>query len=170
LKQRIQQNLKDALKGKRKIELSTLRLVLASILNREKEKRYKIAKEKPELEEKELEKESQLTDEEIIKVVFSETKKRKEAIESFEKGGRTDLVEKEKKELEVLQKYLPEQISEQEIKRMAEQVIKEIGAKDLKDMGKVMGNLIPKMKERAEGSVVSKVVKELLTGGEAAET
>jgi len=170
LKQRIQQNLKDALKGKRKIELSTLRLVLASILNREKEKRYKIAKEKPELEEKELEKESQLTDEEIIKVVFSETKKRKEAIESFEKGGRTDLVEKEKKELEVLQKYLPEQISEQEIKRMAEQVIKEIGAKDLKDMGKVIGNLIPKVKGRAEGSAVSKVVRELLTGGKAKET
>ena len=170
MKQRIQQNLKDALKGKRKIELSTLRLVLASILNREKEKRYKIAKEKPELEEKELEKESQLTDEEIIKVVFSETKKRKEAIESFEKGGRTDLVEKEKKELEVLQKYLPEQISEQEIKRMAEQVIKEIGAKDLKDMGKVIENLIPKVKGRAEGSAVSKVVRELLTGGKAKET
>jgi len=170
LKQRIQQNLKDALKEKREIELSTLRLVLALILNREKEKRYKIAKEKPGLEEKELEKESQLTDEEIIKVVFSETKKRKDAIVEFEKGGRTDLVEQGKKEIEILRKYLPEQPSEEEIKKLARETIKQIGAKDMKDMGRVMGNLMPKVEGRTEGGTVSKIVKELLTGGEAKET
>lgn len=163
LKQKIQQALKEALKAKREIELSTLRLLLASILNKEKEKRYRIAKEKPELKEKELEKESQLTDEEIIEVVFSETKKRKESIEEFKKGGRADLVEKEKAEAKVLQKYLPEQLSEKEIEKIAKEAIEKVGVESTKDIGKVMGALMPKLKGKADGSVASRIVKELLT-------
>ncbi len=106
LKFKIQDDLKSALKEKREIKLSVLRMLSAAIFNREIDKRTRIWKEKPELSAEELKKESQLTDEEIIKVISSEIKKRKEAILLFEKGKREDLVKKEKKEMEVLEKYL----------------------------------------------------------------
>lgn len=163
LKTKIQQDLKTALKKKEELESLVLRLLLAAILNREKEKRYKLSKTKPELSGEELEKESQLIDEEVIEVISSEIKKRKEAILEFEKGQRQDLVEKEKKEMEILQKYLPEQLSGEEIKKLAKEAIEKIGASEIKDMGKIMAELMPKVKGRAEGSLVSKIVKELLT-------
>lgn len=163
LKEKIQEDLKRALKEKRKVAISTLRMLNAAIINQEKKKRYKLSKEKPDLKVENLEKESQLTDEEIQEVVFSEVKKRKEAISEFEKGKRMDLVQKEKKEMEILKKYLPELLSEEEIKNLAKETIKELGAESLKDMGKVMGQLMPKIKNRADGSLVSKIVKELLT-------
>ena len=163
LKQKIQEDFKKFLKGKKEIEVSTLRMLKAAIFNREKEKRYKLSKEKPDLKEKDLEKESQLTDEEIVQVIFSEIKKRKESILLFEKGKREDLVEKEKEEIKILEKYLPEQLSAEEIKKMAKEVIKKTGAREPKDMGKVMGHLMPKLKGKAEGGLVSKIVKELLT-------
>jgi hypothetical protein len=163
LKQKIQEDFKKFLKEKKEIEVSTLRMLNSAIFNKEKEKRYKLSQEKPDLKEKELEKESQLTDEEIVQVVFSEIKKRKESILLFEKGKREDLAKKEKKEMEVLKKYLPEQLSEEEIKKMAKEIITKIGAKEPKDMGKVMGQLMPKLKGKAEGGLVSKIVKELLT-------
>lgn len=162
LKEKIQKDLIEAMKGKREIEVSTLRLLLNSIFLREKEKRYKIAKKEPEKGKEELEKESQLTDEEIIKVIFSEVKKRKEAIEEFEKGKREDLAKKERKEIEILKKYLPELLSEKEIEKMAKEVIEKIGAVGIKDMGKVMGQLMPRLKGKAEGALVSKIVKGLL--------
>ena len=163
LKEKIQKDLIGAMKGKREVEISVLRLLLNSIFNREKEKRYKIAKENPEKKKDELEKESQLTDGEINQVTFSEIKKRKESIVEFERGKRMDLVKKEKEEMEILKKYLPEQFSAEEIKKMAKEVIEKIGAKSPKDMGKVMGSLMPKLKGKAEGSSVSKIVKELLS-------
>jgi len=163
LKEKIQKDLIGAMKGKREVEISVLRLLLNSIFNREKEKRYKIAKENPEKKKDELEKESQLTDGEINQVIFSEIKKRKESIFEFERGKRMDLVKKEKEEMEILKKYLPEQFSAEEIKKMAKEVIEKIGAKSPKDMGKVMGSLMPKLKGKAEGSLVSKIVKELLS-------
>jgi hypothetical protein len=162
LKIKIQEDFKKFLKEKKEIEVSTLRMLNAAIFNKEKEKRYKLSQEKPDLKEKDLEKESQLTDEEIIQVVFSEVKKRKESILLFEKGKRGDLVEKEEREIEILKKYLPEQMSEEEIKKMAKEVIKKIGAKEPKDMGRVMGQLMPKLKGKAEGGLVNKIVKELL--------
>ena len=163
LKEKIQEDFKKFLKEKKEIEVSTLRMLKAAIFNREKEKRYKLSKEKPDLKEKDLEKESQLTDEEIVQVIFSEIKKRKESILLFEKGKREDLVEKEKEEIKILEKYLPEQLSAEEIKKMAKEVIKKTGAREPKDMGKVMGHLMPKLKGKAEGGLVSKIVKELLT-------
>jgi len=163
LKEKIQQDFKNALKERREIEVSTLRMLQAAIVNREKIKRYKLSKENPKLTEKELEKESRLTDEEIQEVIFSEVRKRKESISEFEKGKRTDLVEKEKKELEILKKYLPQLLSEEEIRKLAQEAIKEVGAESMKDMGKVMGKLMPKVKGKTEGSIVSKIVKELLT-------
>ena len=163
LKKKIKAELKEALKGKKETEISTLRMLLASVLNKEKEKRYRLTKEKPELKEGELEKESQLTDEEIVEVIFSEVKKRKEAIVEFKKGEREDLAEKEKKEMEVLKKYLPEQLSEQDIKKLAQEVIKKANITSPKDMGRVMAGLMPKVKGKADGGQVSRIVRELLS-------
>jgi len=162
LKEKIEQDLNEAVKKKYEVNSLVLRQLLAVILNKEKEKRFKINKEKSEISEEDLGEESRLTDEEIIEVIFSEVKKGKEAISEFEKGERRDLVEKEKKELEILQKYLPEQLLEEEIEELAKETIERIGAKEAKDMGKVMTELIPQVKGRAEGGVVSKIVKELL--------
>lgn len=153
LKQTIQKDLFQAVKEGDEITRSTLRLLLAGILNKEKEKKYKTSKE-------------ELTDEEIIEIVFSEIKKRKEAIVEYERGGRKDLADKEKAELEVLQKYLPEQLSEQELKKIVKEAIEKVGAKEIKDIGKVMAEIMPKVKGRADGSQVSKIVKELLTPNE----
>jgi uncharacterized protein YqeY len=162
LKEKIQEDFKKALKGKREIELSTLRMLSAAIFNKEKEKRYKLSQEKPDLSGEELEKGSQLTDDEVIEVVSSEVKKRKEAISEFEKGEREDLVRKEKEELKILQKYLPEQLSKEEIESLAKETIEKVGAKELKDMGRVMGELMPKLKGKTDGNEVSNIVKELL--------
>lgn len=162
LKQKIQEDLKTALMEKRELELSVLRMLTSAVTNKEKEKRYKKSRENPESTESELEKESQLTDEEIMEVISSEVKKRKEALLLFEKGNRQDLAEKEKKEAGVLQKYLPEQISEEEIRNLAKEAVAKTGAKDAKDMGRVMAELMPKVKGRADGSLVSKIIKELL--------
>ena len=163
LKKEIQQNLKEALKGREELISSVLRLLSAAILNKEKEKRYKLSKQKPDFNEKELEKESQLTDEETIQVVMSEIKKRKESILQFERGGRRELAKKEKKEIETLKKYMPEQLSEEEIRELVKKTIEEIGVKGVKEMGKVMAEIMPKVKGRAEGGTVTKIVKELLT-------
>ncbi len=162
LKEKITADVKKALKEKGSVEVSTLRMLQAAILNKEKEKRAKLAKGKEEIKEEELAKESQLTDEEIIEVVSSEIKKRKESILEFEKGNREDLVAKEKKEIEILEKYLPEQLSEEEIKKLTKEIIDKTEASGPKDMGKVMGELMPKVKGKAEGGMVSRIVKELL--------
>ena len=178
LKKRIQQDLnstmlrkKEGEEGKsssspfadaRELEVSVLRLINAAVLNKEKEKRYKISKEKPELSGEELEKESQLMDEEIIEVIAFEAKKRKESIELFEKGKREDLAQKEKQELEILQKYLPEQLSEEDLKKLAEEAVEKVGAKEMRDIGKVMQELMPRVKGKADGNQISKIVKELL--------
>lgn len=163
LKIKIEEDFKSALKEKRKTEIATLRMLKAAIFNKEKEKRYKLSQEKPELTGEELEKESQLSDEEVMSVIFSEIKKRKEAILEFQKGEREDLTKKEKAEMKILQSYLPEQLPEKEIKKLAQESIEKIGAKNLKDMGKVMSELMPKLKGKAEGSLTSKIVKELLS-------
>ncbi len=163
LKERILQDLNIAIKEEKKLEALVLRQLSAAFLNKEKEKRFKLTKEKPDISEKDLVKESRLeTDEEIVEVISSEAKKRKEAILEFEKGERQDLAEKEKKELEILQKYLPEQLSEEEIKKLVKEAIKKVGAKEIKDTGKVMAQLMSQVKGKADGSQVGKIVKELL--------
>jgi len=163
LKIKIEEDFKSALKEKRKAEIATLRMLKAAIFNKEKEKRYKLSQEKPEFTGEELEKESNFIDEEVMSVIFSEIKKRKEAILEFQKGKREDLTKKEKAEMKILQSYLPEQLPEKEIKKLAQESIEKIGAKNLKDMGKVMSELMPKLRGKAEGSLTSKIVKELLS-------
>lgn len=163
IKQIIQDDLTEAVKKSEEITRSVLRMLLAEILSKEKEKRYKASKEKPDLNEEKLAEKSALTDEEIIEAVFSEVKKRKEAIEGFEKGKREDLAKKEKAEFEILQVYLPEQLPEEEIRKLTKETIEKVGAEGIKDIGKVMGEIMPKVKGKADGSMVSRIVKELLS-------
>lgn len=163
LKEEIKTDLDKALKEREKLILSTLRLLYSVIGNKEIEKRTKIVKRKKDLTEKELIKKSQLQDEEIIQVTLSEIKKRKEAILLYKKGKREDLAQKEEKEIEILEKYLPEQISDEELQKLAKETIEKVGASSLKDMGKVMKELMIKVKGRAEGSKVSQIIKELLS-------
>ena len=145
LKQKIDQDSKKALQNREELILLVLRGVNSAIHNKEIEKKGK-----------------ELTQEEILEILISEVKKRKEAIEGFKRGSRNDLVEKEQKELKILQKYLPEQIKEEEIRKEAQEIIEKIGASNLSDMGRVMSILMPKLKGRAEGGVVSAVVSKLL--------
>lgn len=163
LRTSIQGEIKEALKEHNEVKVGTLRFLFAAIVNKEKEKRYKIAKESPNSTEAELQKKSELSDEEVQQVVAGEAKKRKESIEAFQKGNRQDLVEKEQKELEVLKTYLPEQLSEEEIRKLVQEAVASTSASSPKDMGKVMTALMPKVKGKADGALVSKIVQELLT-------
>ena len=119
---------------------------------------------KTRVKEASVEKRDRLSDDEILKVVISETKKRAEAIELFEKGGRSDLAVREKQEIEILEAYLPPKISDDELNALARAAIDEVGAQDARDFGKVMKVLMPKVTGRSDGSEVSKVVKGLLAG------
>ena len=173
LKEKIQQDLEVALREKQEAALSVLRMLKSEVVNREKEKRYKLTKEKSQAElekmgkeskeAKELETKSQLSDEEIIEVISSQIKKGKESIEAFEKGAREDLAKKERSQIEILRKYLPEQMSEDEIKKIVQEAVKKTGATQIKDMGKVMGIITPQLKGKADMSQVSKLVKEILS-------
>ncbi|MFH1401961.1 MAG: GatB/YqeY domain-containing protein [Parcubacteria group bacterium] len=163
LKVKIQEDLKAALIGKKELDLSVLRMLLAAVNNKETEKKTKIWKEKPETSSEKIQKEAELADKEIFDVISSEIKKRREAIEGFEKGGRKESADKERQELAILQKYLPEQMSEEEIRKIAEEAIKKTGAKEIKDMGKVMGIITSQVKGKADMSIVSQIVKEFLS-------
>lgn len=107
-------------------------------------------------------KREELSDEEIFKIIMTEMKRCQEAIDLFEKGGRGDLASREKQESEILESYLPPKLSDDELTAHAQEAIKEVGAVDPRDMGKVMKALMPKVTGRAEGSQVSRIVKTLL--------
>ncbi|MEI7425114.1 MAG: GatB/YqeY domain-containing protein [Candidatus Staskawiczbacteria bacterium] len=163
LKQKIQVDTTEALKKGEQFILGVLRMLLASILTKEKDKRYKISKDKPDLKEDILIKESELTDEQVIETISSEIKKRKDAIVLYEQGNRPELAEREKKEIEVLKIYLPEQLSEEQLKKIIKESIDKTGAKEMKDMGKVMADLISQVKGKADSGEVSRIIKELLS-------
>ena len=163
LKEKIKQDLEAAVKEKKTEQASVLRMLSAAILNKEKEKRFKLFQEDPDLDEKEINQKSQLDEKEVIGVISSEVKKRKEAAAGFEKGERKEMAEKEKRELEILSKYLPEQMSDQEIIQMAQKVINELGAKEMKDMGQVIKEMMARVAGKAEGGRVSQIVKKLLS-------
>jgi len=144
------------------VTMGTLRMLLSSIANKEIEKRSGIAKQNENMSAEELDEKSQLTDEEVQQVISSEVKKRREAAEAFEKGGRPELAQNEKEEMAVLRKYLPEQLPEEEIRKLVKEAIEQTGAASAKDMGKVMSASMPKVKGRADGNQVNAIVKELL--------
>lgn len=155
LKQKLQEELKQSMLAKDGIKTSTLRLVLSALNYYEIQKTCLPAGRGGAGYE--------ATDEDVLEVITREAKKRKESIEMFQKANRMELVEKETKELNILQTYLPQQISEDEINKLVEEAITQTGAKTIADMGKVMGALMPKVKGKADGSLVSKIVKEKLS-------
>jgi len=159
LRQVIQDDLKICLKEKQEERLSALRLLWDVITKKEKQKIVNLGN----VEESKKEKASWLKDEEIQEIVASSVKKNKEAIIQFKQGGRDDLAEKDEKEIEVLMKYLPEQMGEQEVTILIEKVIQEIQAKNLSDFGKVMGKVMSQAKGKTDGEIVSKIVKEKLS-------
>jgi len=145
LAQKIRTDLEQSMRKEDKRRCLVLRSVLASIRNAE------IAQQKD------------LDDSGILVVIDKEAKMRRESIEAFEKGNRPDLVANEKAELEILLEYLPEQMSREEIAAAARKVISELGATSQKDKGKVMSQLMPQLRGRAQGQEVSDVVSELLS-------
>jgi len=159
LKEKIQNSLKKAMQEKDQLKVSVLRMLMAAIFNKEKGKRVNFSKTE---EAEKLDELSKLTDEETMEVVSSESKKRKDSIEQYCKYNRQDLAEQEKKELEILMKYLPEQMNEEEIRKIVREKINEIGASTPQDTGKVMGALMSQLKGKTEGDIVNKIVQEEL--------
>ena len=162
LKQQIKADVIVAMKSSDQKTAGVLRMTIASVNTKEKEKRYVLAKADSSMAEDEMMKKSELSDEEVIMVLSSEIKKRRDAITLYEQGGRPELAQSEKEEIAILQKYLPEQLSVEELKKLVEESIKKTGAASIKDMGKIMVDLIPKVKGRAEGGEISKLIKEAL--------
>ncbi len=149
-------------KDKNETAVSSLRMLVSAVVNKQKDKRLKISEKNPDFNEEELSEKSVLNDEETIEVISSEVKKRRDSILSFEKGGRNDLIEKEKAELEILKKYLPEEMGEEEIRNLIKEAIAKTNAQGMKDIGLVMKEISPKTKGRADGNLVAKIVKEEL--------
>jgi hypothetical protein len=158
----IKKDLISALKEKNETTVSTLRMVTSSIFNKEMEKRVKVLEAEPNLNEEQIKEKVKLNDEEVIEVVSSEVKKRRDSIAQFEQGGRADLIEKEKIELEVLKKYLPKELTEDEIRKIVKDSIAKSGATTMKDIGIVMKEVSPQTKGKADGNVVAKIVREEL--------
>ncbi|MCK5237235.1 MAG: GatB/YqeY domain-containing protein [Deltaproteobacteria bacterium] len=133
-----------AMKAKDKVRLAVLRMLLSSV-------KYK-----------EIEQKSDLSDEEFLQLISTTVKQRKDSIEQYKTGGRKDLVEKEEAELEVVMEFLPEQLSEDEVRAIVEDAVKSTGAASPKEMGKVMGAIMPKVKGKADGKLIQDLVKKAL--------
>ena len=146
LLKRLDEDLKAAMKRSESIRLSALRMAKAAIKNVQ------------------IDKGRELSDEEILSVLSSKAKQRRESIEQFSKGGREELAEKERQELAVLQSYMPAQLSPDEIEQLIVQAIEESSARSEADMGRVMKLLMPKIKGVADGKWVNNRVRELLHG------
>jgi uncharacterized protein YqeY len=144
LREKIDADVKDALKSGAKDKVSTLRMLNAALKN------------------KQIDKRRPLTEEEVIETVRSLIKQRKDSIEQFGKGGRQDLVDTETAEVAVLEIYLPKQLSREELEPMVRDAIAQSGAQGARDMGKVMKALVPLVGGRADGKMISELVKNAL--------
>jgi len=146
-------------KEKRSTEVSSLRMLLSSIVNKEKDKRLKLSAD---FSSEELDLKSKLTEEEVLEAIFAEAKKRKDAIEEYKKADRNDLIEGESLELKTLQKYLPEEMGEEEIRKIVKEVIEEQKITDMKGIGILMKEVIQKTKGLADGKKINSIARELL--------
>ncbi|RCX22770.1 hypothetical protein DFP94_101353 [Fontibacillus phaseoli] len=144
LSERLNEDMKQAMKSQDKFKLSTIRMVRATIKNLE------IDLKRP------------LNDNEVLDILSREIKQRKDALQEFEKAGRDDLAANVRAEAEIIAEYLPEQLNEEEIKVIVQQTIQETGATSKADIGKVMSALMPKVKGRADGKLVNEAVQQLL--------
>lgn len=142
--QQLKSDMKSAMKAKRKEELSTIRQILSSLNN------------------KKIDGGGELSDDDVIEVLSKEAKQRKESIEAYREGDREDLAEKEEAELEVIERYLPEPLTDEEVGEMVDEIIEQTGAESPGDMGRVMGQIMPKVKGRYEGSKVKDIVLDKL--------
>lgn len=145
LEEKLLEEMKQAMKTNDKIRLSTIRMIRSSSKNKEIELRRK------------------LEDEDIFKVIQGMVRKGEESIEQFQAGGRNDLVEKEKMEIEILKSFLPQQIPQEEIIKIIDETIQETQASSLKDLGKVMKALMPRLGGKSDGKVINQLVKERLS-------
>ncbi len=144
---KIKQDLKQAMRDKDQISLSVLRTINADFKN-----------EAIELKKKD----EPLKDEEALKVIKRQAKKHKDSIEQYQSAGRDDLVEQEKAELEIINKYLPEQMSEEKVQQIVDEVIKSMGEVTPSQFGEIMKKVMAQTKGQADGALVSKIVKEIL--------
>ena len=144
LKENLLSDIKRALKAKESLKLNTIRGLISEIKNREIDLRR------------------ELGGDEIISIISTQIKKRKEAAALFKKGGRNDLFEQESQEMVILQEYLPEQVSEDELRRRVQEVITELGIAEMKDLGRVMKVIIPEFKGRADNGQIKNLVAECL--------
>lgn len=142
---KLQEDMKNAMKSGEKEKLSTIRMLIS------------------ELKKVQIDAKKELTDEDVISILQKYLKQRKEAYSQYISAGRNDLAEKEQFEMSVVQSYLPKPLSEEELSQIIQQVIEEVGASSIKDMGKVVKTVMEKVKGRAEGSIVSQLVKEKLS-------
>jgi uncharacterized protein len=149
LRDRIPKDIKSALKNRERLELTVLRMLQSAIKNREIENKKR-----------------ELTDEEVIGVISTEIKKRREAAKEYEKVGRPDAAADEKAEMNILMKYMPEQMGETQIRSLISKAITDTESSGMKDMGKVMKEVMPKVKGKADGALVNKLVKEGLENTE----
>ena len=146
LKEQLTADMKEAMKNKEKERLAVIRMVRGAI------------------RQQEIDGQKELGEEDVIAVISKEVKMRRDSIEEFQKGGREDLVEKTQAEIDVLLPYLPAQLSEDEVRELVKAAVEQTGASTPKDMGKVMGVLMPKVKGRADGKMVNTIVKSFLQG------
>jgi len=137
-------DMKKALKGNEKLKLSTLRLIRAAIKNAE------------------ISKKDKLTEDEVIGIVANNLKKLEESLDIFTKAQRPELADKAKKEIEIVKKYLPEQLSEEEVEKIVKETIIKYGFKGLQDIGPAMKEIMPQLKGKADGKIVNKMVRDLL--------
>ena len=144
LKEKLMEDLKNSMKTKDEIRKNTVQMVRAAILQIEKDKGIEV------------------DDNKIIEIIAKEVKGKKDALVEFEKGGREDLIEQTNKEIEVLEKYLPKQLSKDEITEVVKEVIASLGATSMKDMGSVMKEAKAKIGAAADGRAINEVVKDLL--------
>ncbi len=145
LEERLVDEMKQAMKAHDRLRLSTIRMIRTAVKNKEIEQRKK------------------LDEDVILKVIQGMVKKGEESIEQFKLGARLDLVEKETKEIEILKSYLPKPLGQEEILRIIDQTIEETQASSLKDLGKVMKSVMPKLGGKAEGALINQLVKERLS-------
>ncbi len=144
MRNQIIEDLKTAMKAQNKVKLSVIRMVKGAI------------------QMEELEAKRELKDDEVIGIIAKQIKTRKESIVEFEKGNRTDLIKATEDEIKILEEYMPEQLSKEEVKQMVEEAFSTIQPTSPRDMGRIMGFLTPKLKGKADMSEVSKMVKEKL--------
>ena len=144
LKEKLMEDLKSAMKNKDEIRKNTVQMVRAAILQIEKDKGI------------------QVEDDRILEIIAKEVKSKKDALKDFEKAERQDLIDQTNQEIEVLQQYLPKQLSREEIKVELEKIITEIGATSMKDMGTIMKEAKAKMGASADGKTINEVAKEIM--------